>query len=195
MLFGLDKLRKTYLSGWTFSLLCLIGMASCQKPVNERRVFLCKWHLSYEDSLQFPNHVRDASGKGTYYSRTNVKNEYSDGISFPIPDSLLGRDLRIKISCQFRKGPGHGEALLVAQVVQEEQNFFYNAFYLPDYGPRENTWVKMEDSTQVNLQVNKPAEKKLTLKVYLWNREDFNVDLDDLDVELFQIVSEEQTKS
>jgi hypothetical protein len=183
----LDKRCSIYRFGRALLLLALAGMASCHKPVNEQRVFLQKWHFSYEDSLQYPRHLRDIRGNGTFYSRTNVNAIYSDGLSFSIPDSLFGENLRIKTSCLLRRAPGRGDGLVVVQINREQENLFYYAFYVNDYATKENTWMKMEDSTQVYLQGKMPSAGNTTLKVYLWNGADFNIDLAELNVELYRI--------
>jgi hypothetical protein len=183
----LDKRCSVYLFGRTLLLLFLAGMVSCHKPVNEQRVFLKKWHFSFEDSLQYPRHLHEAMGSGIFYSRTNGKAIYSDGLSFSIPDSLFGENLRIKTSCLLRRAPGRGDGLVVVQINREQENLFYYAFYVNDYATKENTWMKMEDSTQVYLQGKIPSPGSATLKVYLWNGADFNVDLAELNVELYRI--------
>lgn len=144
------------------------------------------WTLSFEDSANYYNIFPGGGASGQCFTRTTHKINFSAGISYTLPDSLTGRDLRIYIDCAARRSRDNVGALVLT-LNKGDAAKFWTAFKANDYLGEINKWERIKDSTQIPAETNN--EKGITLLIYGWNssQDSSYFDLDDLQIRIKEV--------
>jgi len=147
----------------------LIGLFffQCKEPVKEKVDFIKSWQFSFEDSIPGVYIVKDGAAEGKSFTRTNNQFNFSAGLVFPLPDSLIGKDLRVNVDCFIRKGESNARHALVVSFQNPDTTIFWNTFEADSVTNEKDKWVRLVDSTQISAQLNN--KKGVELRVFGWN--------------------------
>ena len=161
---------------------------ACGAPVEKEVVTLVvKKTLAAEDSLESSyRRIKGNAHGGNYFSRTDSTDNYGLGFVFPINDSLISRDLRIKVNFWARVNTLGSECSYVLSVNDVENTVSWNQIVLKNKVTEANKWVNVIDS--VTIPGSLITKSGLRLSTYSFNI-DKNVtfDVDDVEVGVYSV--------
>jgi len=160
----------------------------CAPPKEmEKTTFLAKNVINLEDTTTTGKIEGDAHG-GKYFSRADSANIYGAGISFNVPDSLLQKDIRVKINVWVRIGD-LGADKKYAFSLEEPGTGAVSNWQQVDFRSHvaeANKWINVTDS--VTIPGNFVNKAGLIIKTYSFNPEGKStLDCDDIELSFYKV--------
>lgn len=170
---------------------CNLVFTYCSKPTEvERIIFMEKRVFTAEDStidLYFRT-KGDAHG-GSYFSRTDSTNQYGIGTNFILADTIVNKDIRIKVNFWARSNKIAPECVFALGLYDETNLISWNEIKLNKHISVENKWINVIDSLTIPAnQINKGG---MIITAFTFNtQKQVVLDSDDLEISLMTISRE-----
>jgi hypothetical protein len=166
----------------------IVLMSRCAPPKSEDKItFIEKRNIDLEDTLPNGKKIEGDAHGGKYFSRADSASIYGCGTIFKIQDSLLKKDLRVKMNAWFRVGNLQKDkkyAISLEDVNGQVIN--WSQIDLKSYVSEPNKWVNVIDS--VTISGNLINNSGLLIKTYSFNPEAHStLDADDVELSLYKV--------
>jgi hypothetical protein len=180
----MGSLRKSLSLG--LPALCILLMGACrEKPVTEKFHPITNLSNNFESPGTWMQKTGDAP-EGKAYTHIENEQPYSAGVIYPIPDSLVNKDIRVIVSCYIRKGCRDGAHSLVISVQGQDATLYWETFEADRYVYASDEWVLLKDSLQIPSFTNNRTG--MELRAFGWSpRGVCYFDMDELRLELKQV--------
>ncbi len=165
-----------------------VTFISCSTPEEvEQATLISKLTMSNEDSTNgYPRFTGDAHG-GKYFSHTDKGLQYGNGVVYNVPDSLIQKDIRIKVNMWVKQGdanPKNQFSFAVQAPTGEMLN--WSEIRTQKYINETNKWININDSVTIpGTAVNKAG---LIIKMFSFNPEGTSyMDVDDAEMSVYKV--------
>ena len=141
--------------------------------------------------MNYWSFVADSTNPANKYSKIDSITKYGMGLSYKIPDSLVGKELVLSITCKGKETMQISSLLVVSidGINGETKPFFYTFVKMSDFmGGKLNEWVTV--SSEVIIDAPSNDNNNVTIKVYSYKPDGKgNLLIDDLAVSIKGIVN------
>lgn len=161
-------------------------IASCDRPRNEKIIFLTREFIDLEKSTG-ANRTKGDAHSGSFFSRADSTNIYGVGMVYNIPDSLIEKTIRVKINTWVRVGDVMSDKKYAFSLEDGKGNCMdWVQVDFNDYIKEPNKWVNIEDSVLFpGVLIDMPG---MIIKMYSYNSSaKSTLDCDDLELSLFKV--------
>jgi hypothetical protein len=120
---------------------------------------------------------------GNHIHRTFAEMEYGCGLEVPFSDSLVGKNLQIRIDAAFRLRQLPTSALFVITIHRGDSMVYWHGLSLKDEIRKTNRWTRASTSFSIPSDIVNGSK----LKMYLWNPGMELIDTDALSLQIESI--------
>lgn len=146
----------------------VIFITSCSPPKPVTKVtFLEKIVVDNEDTTDGIPKFKGEPHGGTYYSHTDSLNTYGSGTRFMIADSLVQKDIKVKINMWARQGAVGGENQFAVALQSGDSVLNWDAIKIEKHIGEPNKWINIKDS--VIFPYYLINRKGLSIKMFSFN--------------------------
>lgn len=185
------KKQSIKLIKFTTLLYCACVIFSCTKPESEKVIILSKTFHGLEDT-SILNKTKGDAHAGNYFSRADSTNFYGVGTIYTIPDSLLNKDLYVKLNAWARIGDLSFDKKYAMSLEDSLGNcLHWTCIDLKKHIKETNKWCQVSDSIMFSSALI--GKSGLLIKTYSFNP-DGKSTLDCDDVELVFSIIEKPKK-
>ncbi|MCD6019666.1 MAG: hypothetical protein K0S53_2787 [Bacteroidetes bacterium] len=143
-------------------------IVSCSPPKPVTKItFLEKISVNNEDTTDGSLKFKGDPHSGTYYSHTDSAYMYGNGTIFMIADSLVEKELKVKVNMWARQGDVGGENQFAIALQKGDSILNWSAVEFKKHINESNKWVNVKDSVVFPNFLIK--EKGLSIKMYSFN--------------------------
>lgn len=169
-----------------------IGIAaiSCSTPHEvEELTFINKITISNEDTTDGSQKFKGDAHGGQYFSHTDTASGmYGSSVTYSIPDSLVQKDVRVKVNMWVKQGDFNGKNQFAVSLESPDKGIIlWSQIVFQNHVKETNKWINVIDSVTVpGSSIDKPG---YVLKMFPFNPEQTSyMDTDDTEISIFKVV-------
>lgn len=159
----------------------------CAPPrVTEKKILLHKVVIDNEDTTSGYTKYFDNPHSGKYYTHTDSLNGYGPGNAFNIPDSVLNKDIRVKINIWVRQGDFNEQNQMAISLEEGTNIIQWAGISTKNYVKEARKWININDS--ITFPGNLINKSGLVIKVFPYNPEATSyMDVDDAEILIYKV--------
>jgi hypothetical protein len=148
----------------------------------EKITFLEKKSINLEDTIPYGKKVEGDAYGGKFFSRTDSSSIYGCTSIFNIPDSLVQKDIRVRLSVWVRIGDlSKHKKYAISLEDASSQVISWGQVDFRSHVAEVNKWINVKDS--VTIPGNLISNKGLVIKSYSFNPDGHShLDVDDVEL-------------
>lgn len=183
------KIKTSKSISFAAILVVAISIISCSTPTEvEHSTLISKMSVNNEDTTDgFTKYTEGGAHGGKYYSHTDKVNPYGCGGTFAIPDSLIQKDIRVKVNMWVRQGDFNAKNQFAISLEAPDKTIVkWSEVDTQKHLTEMNKWQNVNDSVTIPADmVNKAG---LILKMFAYNPEGTSfMDVDDVDISIYKV--------
>lgn len=181
------KIKTLKLGSFAAIAFVAASVVSCSPPEEvEQATLISKMTVSNEDTTSTePRTAGDAHG-GKYFTHTDKENPYGSGIVYSVPDSLIQKDVRIKVNMWVRQGDTNPKNQFALALQAGNDMVLWSEIRTQKYVTEVNKWTNINDS--VTIPGNVMNKAGLIIKMFPFNAEGTSyMDVDDVDISVYKV--------
>ena len=148
----------------------------------QKEIYIKKINFEQHDSSNRFYHLsKETAHSGLYSSKTDADNNYSDGYSYIIDDSLLNnKSASVIFKAMIKSKILNPDANIVISFENSSSSISYQALNLKNCIPKVNEWTPV----YFRAFVPKEIKKGDMIKAYLWNISKHIIYIDDMELKI-----------
>jgi hypothetical protein len=165
-----------------------VSVVSCSAPKEvEQTTLIDKLAISNEDTTDGAPKFEGGAHGGKYFSHTDKAGPYGSTVVYTLPDSLVQKDIRVKLNMWVRQGDTNpkNQFAVALQSVSGEM-VLWSDIRTQKHVSETNKWINVNDS--ITIPGNVINKAGLILKMFPFNPEGTSfMDVDDVEISIFKV--------